>query len=89
MLGIPDNVDTFAMMAIGYPLGKFGPLVRRPVAEVACVHRSVGHTRGQVCRRSEPALCVSEIQMGARRSCVARAKPGAARHEASAKLFAL
>jgi nitroreductase len=35
VLGIPEYVQTFAMMPIGYPRGKFGPLVRRPVAEVA------------------------------------------------------
>jgi nitroreductase len=34
-LGIPDDVDTFAMMPIGYPEGRFGPVVRRSVAEVA------------------------------------------------------
>jgi nitroreductase len=35
VLGIPDNVQTCAMMPIGYPHGKFGPVVRRSVAEVA------------------------------------------------------
>ena len=35
VLGIPEHVQTFAMMPIGYPRGKFGPVVRRPVAEVA------------------------------------------------------
>jgi len=39
VLGIPDDVDTFAMMPIGYPRGRFGPLQRRPVAEVACADR--------------------------------------------------
>jgi nitroreductase len=34
VLGIPEHVQTFAMMPIGYPRGKFGPLVRRPVGEV-------------------------------------------------------
>jgi nitroreductase len=34
-LGIPEDVDTYAMMPIGYPEGKFGPLSRRPVVEVA------------------------------------------------------
>jgi nitroreductase len=34
VLGIPANVQTFAMMPIGYPYGNFGPVVRRPVAEV-------------------------------------------------------
>jgi nitroreductase len=39
VLGIPDDVETFAMMPIGYPQGKFGPLERRPVAEVAYADR--------------------------------------------------
>jgi nitroreductase len=38
-LGIPDDVQTFAMMPIGYPIGKFGPLSRRPVADVTYVDR--------------------------------------------------
>jgi nitroreductase len=39
VLGIPDDVQTFAMMPIGYPIGEFGPLRRRPVAEVAYADR--------------------------------------------------
>jgi len=39
VLGIPDDVQTFAMMPIGYPLGTFGPVTRRPVAEVAYADR--------------------------------------------------
>jgi nitroreductase len=35
LLGIPDNVATFALMPIGWPLQNFGPLTRRPVHEVA------------------------------------------------------
>jgi len=34
VLGLPDDVDTFAMMPIGWPLDKFGPLTRRPLSEV-------------------------------------------------------
>jgi nitroreductase len=34
LLGIPENVDTFALMPIGWPLDKFGPLTRRPLAAV-------------------------------------------------------
>src|SRR6516162_227157 len=37
VLGIPEDVQTFAMMPIGYPRGKFGPLTRRPIVEVARV----------------------------------------------------
>ena len=34
VLGMPENAATFALMPIGYPTGKYGPLTREPVAEV-------------------------------------------------------
>jgi nitroreductase len=34
LLGIPDGVDLFALVPLGYPRDKFGPLRRRPVEEV-------------------------------------------------------
>jgi nitroreductase len=34
ILGIPDDVDTFALVPLGYPRDKFGPLRRKPVEEV-------------------------------------------------------
>jgi nitroreductase len=34
VLGMPDNAATFALMPIGYPTRKYGPLTRKPVAEV-------------------------------------------------------
>jgi nitroreductase len=39
LLGIPDDVSTYALMPIGYPRGKFGPLARRPIAEVSYADR--------------------------------------------------
>lgn len=39
VLEVPDDVQTFALMPIGYPLDAFGPVVRRPVAEVAYADR--------------------------------------------------
>jgi nitroreductase len=39
VLGLPEDVATFALMPIGYPLDKFGPLTRRPLHEVACADR--------------------------------------------------
>jgi nitroreductase len=36
-LGIPKDVNTFAVIPVGWPLGRFGPVTRRPVAEV--IHR--------------------------------------------------
>jgi len=39
VLGVPDDVQTFALMPIGYPLDSFGPVVRRPVAEVVYAER--------------------------------------------------
>jgi nitroreductase len=35
LLGIPGDVSTFALMPIGWPLDPFGPLTRRPLAEIA------------------------------------------------------
>jgi nitroreductase len=35
VLGLPADVMTFGLIPIGYPTGKFGPVVRRPVYEVA------------------------------------------------------
>ena len=39
LIGIPDDVATFALMPIGWPLQNFGPLTRKPVREVAFADR--------------------------------------------------
>jgi len=39
VLGIPDDVATFALMPIGWPLQNFGPLTRKPVRDVAFADR--------------------------------------------------
>jgi len=39
LLGIPEDVSTFALMPIGWPLQNFGPLTRKPVREVAFADR--------------------------------------------------
>jgi nitroreductase len=39
LLGVPSDVSTYALMPIGYPEGKFGPLARKPVNEVAYADR--------------------------------------------------
>jgi nitroreductase len=39
VLGLPDDVFTFALMPIGYPLDRYGPLSRRPVSEVTFADR--------------------------------------------------
>jgi nitroreductase len=39
ILSLPDDVFTFALMPIGYPIGKYGPLARRPVSEVTFAER--------------------------------------------------
>jgi nitroreductase len=39
VLGVPDDVQTFALMPIGYPRDPFGPVTRRPVAEIAYADR--------------------------------------------------
>jgi len=35
ILGLPKEVQTYALLPMGYPVNKFGPLKRRPVGEVA------------------------------------------------------
>ncbi len=39
VLGLPPEVSTYALMPIGYPSDKFGPIKRRPVSEVVCLDR--------------------------------------------------
>ena len=39
ILGIPEDVDTFALMPIGWPEGHFGHVNRRPLREVAHADR--------------------------------------------------
>jgi nitroreductase len=39
LLGLPDDVSTYALMPLGYPLDKFGPVRRRPPSEVAYADR--------------------------------------------------
>jgi len=39
VLGLPAEIRTFALMPIGYPERSFGPVKRRPVAEVAMLDK--------------------------------------------------
>ncbi|MBI3246202.1 MAG: nitroreductase family protein [Deltaproteobacteria bacterium] len=39
VLGLPAEVNTYALIPIGYPLGKFGPVKRLPVEEVTCLDK--------------------------------------------------
>lgn len=34
VLGVPDDVGVFALIPVGYPVGNFGPVRRRPVSDV-------------------------------------------------------
>jgi nitroreductase len=34
VLGLPENAETFAILPIGYPMGKFGPVSRQAVETV-------------------------------------------------------
>jgi nitroreductase len=34
LLRLPENAFTFALMPVGFPTGRYGPLVRKPVSEV-------------------------------------------------------
>jgi len=46
ILGLPPEVQTYALMPIGYPDGKFGPIKRRPVSEVAYLDKYGNHWNG-------------------------------------------
>ena len=35
IVGLPREIQTYALMPMGYPINKFGPIKRRPVSEVA------------------------------------------------------
>jgi nitroreductase len=37
VINLPPEVQTYALMPIGYPQGKHGPVSRKPVREVACL----------------------------------------------------
>jgi nitroreductase len=39
LLCLPDDVDSFALMPIGWPIDRFGPLSRKPLSEVAHADR--------------------------------------------------
>src|SRR5687767_7038556 len=34
ILNLPEDIQPFCVIPVGYPMGKFGPVVRKPVAEV-------------------------------------------------------
>ena len=37
ILRLPDDISTYALVPIGYPLGKFGPVKRMAVEDVVCI----------------------------------------------------
>lgn len=39
VLGMPPGAETFAIIPIGYPMGKFGPVSREPVEKVTFINR--------------------------------------------------
>jgi len=39
VLHLPSDISTYALLPIGYPQGKFGPVKRVAVEEVTCVDR--------------------------------------------------
>jgi nitroreductase len=44
-LGLPPNVHSYALLPVGYPMGRFGPVRRVPLADVVFENRW-----GQPCR---------------------------------------
>ncbi len=39
LLGIPESVETIALVPVGHPIGRYGPTTRRPVEEVTHFER--------------------------------------------------
>jgi nitroreductase len=39
VLGLPSEYRTFALLPIGYPINRFGPVDRRPLNEVVAIDR--------------------------------------------------
>jgi len=39
IVGLPDDYRVYAMMPIGWPVGRYGPVRRKPLSEVACRDR--------------------------------------------------
>jgi len=44
-LGLPPSVHSYALLAIDYPMGRFGPVRRVPLADVAYEDRWGQHYR--------------------------------------------
>jgi nitroreductase len=55
VLGIPQDTFTFALMPIGYPRGRYGPLMRKPLSEVA--YADVWRNRWQTADPSPTQSC--------------------------------
>ncbi len=34
VLSLPENIEPFCLIPVGYPMGRFGPVSRKPVAEI-------------------------------------------------------
>src|SRR5690606_31584186 len=39
VLGLPEKAETFAIIPVGYPVGRFGPVSRLPVEQVTFLDR--------------------------------------------------
>jgi nitroreductase len=39
VLNLPEDMEAFALIPVGYPKGKFGPVTRLPVSEILCWDR--------------------------------------------------
>jgi hypothetical protein len=46
ILSLPADVQTYALMPIGYPQGHHYPVKRKPVSEVVCLDRYGNPWRG-------------------------------------------
>jgi nitroreductase len=51
-LGLPPNVHSYALLPIGYPMGRFGPVRRVPLSESSS--EIIRASLSGICRRDMP-----------------------------------
>ena len=76
LLGIPKGVDTYALVPLGYPRDKFGPLRRRPVREATYLDVWAPTCRARRCACNSVCLTASGAPAATRAKLRARESLG-------------
>lgn len=65
VLELPDDLQTYALMPIGYPRGNFGPLTRRALSEVVHADRWSNSCPGEeTAYRFREFQCIPPVRFG-------------------------